>query len=558
MKKTKEKSTRASDDKKSLFFNKIPVEILSAINPFIIYISLESQEKELSILSKEMQKCYKDTQIPDVDWKKGDECAAFCPKTSKWCRGIIRNIENEIFEIYFKDTSILEKIPMKNLRELKKRFSSVKDGAIKCSLRGILPSVGNKWPNLSCEYLREVISTSEKFLIEKENEIESSCFSVQLWAHCVTPGTALEPRTTEWKRVNELMVEKGLAIRDSTFLQLTPDNDKESVCDIPSDNIDVKTNVCDLEPSPSIKNLPSQSQNDLVCDISSDNDDKKTNVIDLKSSPSIRNLLSSQNDEIDKAMDLLISDTPLTFDIKAWKPPMLPTKDFIGIPTFIDNDFNIYIIDVTNNSSSLENVNLLISKNYDNSVPQPQDMFWHKGQPCIALFHLDSKYYRAEVLDILENNNVSVRFVDYGNEEICSASSLRKNLILTDVPIQVNKCRIVGVKPVGETWKDETIDLIYKTILEKECYINILGTNKENDILYIKLNIPDTSDLANLMVTMKLADYDDYPEIIELFPSASEECGNIDPVDDPDIIYESEIDEKNSDIQNKSEDVLLF
>lgn len=494
-------------DTKSLFANKIPVKILSVVNPSLIYVSLDSEAKKMAMLSGKMQEFYRNNPVSKSDWKNGDGCAALCPITKEWCRGVIEDVKGETCRVYFRDTSHVEDVQMDNIREIQENFSCLEDGAVKCSLSGILPASGNKWPNLSCEYLHEIVSTAEKFLIEKIGKIENEYSSVQLWGYCITPGTALDPQTEEWKRINELIIERGLAIRDPTI------------------------------PLPNDKNEPICQENDSKPQSSSVTDSK----------------FSSPNVE---TANFLTLEMPLSIsNVKAWKPSLFPTKDFIGRPTYIDNEFNIYVFDSQNNTEILENINDLVARNFENSAAQPQDMFWHKDQPCIALYSLDSKYYRAEVLDILENNEVSVRFVDYGNVEVCSIFSLRKNLILTDIPVQTHKCRIVGVKPIGDEWKDETIDLIFKSIVEKECYINVLGTNKEEDILYIKLNIPSLSDLANLLVTLNLANYDDYPEIIELFPSTSDECHD-NSNDDPDIIVVN--DEKNCDALKEKDDPVHF
>ena len=49
-----------------------------------------------------------------------------------------------------------------------------------------------------------------------------------------------------------------------------------------------------------------------------------------------------------------------------------------------------------------------------------------KGTLCAALFDDDQKWYRARVLGTAGRGQISVRFIDYGNEEVLAESTLRK------------------------------------------------------------------------------------------------------------------------------------
>ena len=49
-----------------------------------------------------------------------------------------------------------------------------------------------------------------------------------------------------------------------------------------------------------------------------------------------------------------------------------------------------------------------------------------KGTLCAALFSEDSKWYRVKVLGSVGSGNIKVEFIDYGNQESVTDSSLRK------------------------------------------------------------------------------------------------------------------------------------
>lgn len=105
---------------------------------------------------------------------------------------------------------------------------------------------------------------------------------------------------------------------------------------------------------------------------------------------------------------------------------------------------------------------------------KPYDKEWEVGDICIAEYHFDKMWYRGEVQKVLNKNSVmvnkkqikililmkvkyektmlfyylKVKFVDYGNSEECSIGSLKKHVILQDIPIQCLRCTVLGLTPV--------------------------------------------------------------------------------------------------------------
>lgn len=78
------------------------------------------------------------------------------------------------------------------------------------------------------------------------------------------------------------------------------------------------------------------------------------------------------------------------------------------------------------------------------------DLTWEKGDICIAEYHLNKKWYRGRVLQVLDESTVQVLFVDYGNIEDCEIGTLTRDVILRDVPIQSTKCKIENLYPVSK------------------------------------------------------------------------------------------------------------
>ncbi|XP_078612166.1 uncharacterized protein LOC144882311 isoform X2 [Branchiostoma floridae x Branchiostoma japonicum] len=85
------------------------------------------------------------------------------------------------------------------------------------------------------------------------------------------------------------------------------------------------------------------------------------------------------------------------------------------------------------------------------------------GSICCAKF-TDGLWYRAEVLSV-ENNQVTVYFVDYGNTETVDSSDVRKLLPeLADLPTQAVHCGLSGLEATSETWSCQV-----KEALEELC-----------------------------------------------------------------------------------------
>ncbi|XP_035667114.1 uncharacterized protein LOC118409857 isoform X3 [Branchiostoma floridae] len=85
------------------------------------------------------------------------------------------------------------------------------------------------------------------------------------------------------------------------------------------------------------------------------------------------------------------------------------------------------------------------------------------GSICCAKF-TDGLWYRAEVVSV-ENNQVTVYFVDYGNTETVDSSDVRKlHPELADLPTQAVHCGLSGLEATSETWSCQV-----KEALEELC-----------------------------------------------------------------------------------------
>ena len=74
------------------------------------------------------------------------------------------------------------------------------------------------------------------------------------------------------------------------------------------------------------------------------------------------------------------------------------------------------------------------------------------GQPCVAMFEMDSMWYRASV-ESVSQNDVNVRFVDYGNTQKVKLSELKEMVPqFMKLPVLAVECTI---DPHKTTWTAE-------------------------------------------------------------------------------------------------------
>ena len=93
----------------------------------------------------------------------------------------------------------------------------------------------------------------------------------------------------------------------------------------------------------------------------------------------------------------------------------------------------------------------LISICSDTTVPALEDA--QINQPCCAQFTEDDSWYRAQILNITEDHEVEVCYVDYGNTETIPEGRLRLlDQEVKDLPAQAVRCMLHGVRPIADTW----------------------------------------------------------------------------------------------------------
>ncbi|CAH0399146.1 unnamed protein product [Chilo suppressalis] len=480
MKKIKEQDLEAKD-KGPL---RLEVKVLHYQSPSLLYVSLIHQQKVFNELFEKIQKYYSTKKTSGkADWNEGDRCCCLCAQSQTWRRAVIIELENENAKVFYSDFACIETVPLANLKELAPEFVSIGDAAIKCHLYGVIPAVGEDWPSLTKEFLKELLDAYKRVFITKHGNFKNKSMPVEVWVYHTVQGGALEPNKSEWRCLNEKIIEQGLGIPDkakeegTSTEQNTTDSETLSFLNITG----CVREWLQLEPLPT-KPLMNKSDSESI-----------NSPIDYEeSSEKPDNFLQPSN-------TVFISD---------WLPPEpLQNKEFTGMPTYIDNDGIIYLHDMAQ-QDTLDLIRKALDVRFKNPDPKAKYAKWTVGEPCIAMFFLDSRFYRGRVLEVNEETSTClIHYVDYGNEETCSFANLRKSIALYQIPIQAHKCALDRIRPVGAQWDRQTLDYIHKSVVEKQCFIRITG-EKIDGVLPIEMKY-DKLWINDHLVDFEMACYTD-------------------------------------------------
>ncbi|XP_013139457.1 PREDICTED: uncharacterized protein LOC106104065 [Papilio polytes] len=431
---------------------RLEAKVLYYQSPSLIYLSLVHQQQTFNTLFENIQKYYSKKKAQNKNnWKVGDKCCTMCRQSQTWRRATVLDVQGDDAKVFYSDFACVETVPINTLRELTQEFSAIGYAAMKCHLSGVVSADGEDWPSLTKEYLKELLDAYKRVFITKMGNFKDMSMPIEMWVYHTIQGSALEPNTSEWRCLNNKIVEQGLAIPDKSQQVETP-NDKDKSDDNMLSFLNVKGSVeewLQLEPMPTKP----------LCIDPSDNE--RSNA----SSPECE--INFADDKANKANTVFISN---------WMPPEPPqNKEFVGVPTYVDNDGIIYLHEVSQ-QETLEMIQKALDVRFNKPDHKAKYASWSVGEPCVAMYYLDDKFYRGRVLEVnKEDSTCLVHYIDYGNDETCSFSNLRKSIALYQLPTQALKCVLTRIEPVDKFWDRQTLDYMHKSIVEKKCFIKITG-----------------------------------------------------------------------------------
>jgi len=211
---------------------------------------------------------------------------------------------------------------------------------------------------------------------------------------------------------------------------------------------------------------------------------------------------------VDGLLDAMFEETKQT-DVKAkgevsgfqWTEAIPPTvSEFDCSVSHVDWDCSLYISTIPDNQDQLKIIGSVLDFKYSGSSPSPDDLIqWSVGQACIAQFCLDKKWYRGEVIKVKDSGKCLVKFVDYGSVELCSQHNLRKDLLLTNLPVQCFTVQMDKVRPVWDKWEEPVLNFLHKTVVDQVMRVTVTK-DRETFPLPVRLFTRGGFDIGKMLV----------------------------------------------------------
>lgn len=145
-------------------------------------------------------------------------------------------------------------------------------------------------------------------------------------------------------------------------------------------------------------------------------------------------------------------------------------KDLVHV-SFVES-CSKFFIQLDSGVKSLNSVMACLAE-YAKNAPQLEQKNLQVGWPCCASYGEDKQWYRAQILGV-KGDQVTVLYVDYGNEEVVSSSALRKihNDLVTNLRTQAIRCALNGFQ--SSIFNQELANRFELIVLEKKLAMEVV------------------------------------------------------------------------------------
>ncbi|XP_063295944.1 tudor and KH domain-containing protein [Pelobates fuscus] len=155
--------------------------------------------------------------------------------------------------------------------------------------------------------------------------------------------------------------------------------------------------------------------------------------------------------------------TDTTYSVSKFE---VPSPDFnFRVDEYVDlyvsateNPQHFWIQILGSRSSQLDKLTSEMSEHYQNQQRSIAEI--QLGDIVAATFYNDKFWYRAEVQGFLDNGNVDLYYVDYGDSWTTSVENLfplRSDFL--SLPFQAIECSLTGITPVDGKWTEMSLDV---------------------------------------------------------------------------------------------------
>lgn len=187
-------------------------------------------------------------------------------------------------------------------------------------------------------------------------------------------------------------------------------------------------------------------------------------------------------------------------------PAEVPLSNrFSATGFYVDDDANIYLHVMNSNDMSVSDIVHHLNfdtKKFTNCVLLTTDGLQLK-QAVVGKFSKDGLIYRAEVLQIVDEEKLIVNYVDIGVVEETDISNIFSEPVLLEVPRQTLSVCLTDIVPVDKKWSTGAIELLGEYIVGEIVDVEI--QTKQKNCPSAVINVDDGSNMADILVKENMA-----------------------------------------------------
>ncbi|EFX87066.1 hypothetical protein DAPPUDRAFT_312582 [Daphnia pulex] len=178
----------------------------------------------------------------------------------------------------------------------------------------------------------------------------------------------------------------------------------------------------------------------------------------------------------------------------------VPDKPISVVVSCCVNPFRFYL---SPNDDRYQNQLEELEKFY--SSLSPNDLHEYQpslGLPCVARFTEDGRYYRSQILSIVDDI-ADILFVDYGNQQKTHLSELKRiTPCFMEFPQMTWQCKLKGVKKSSPICPDfqKHIDTCFATNEELSALFHATSSGENDGVFEVDLAVPKIGDASQYLI----------------------------------------------------------
>ena len=186
-----------------------------------------------------------------------------------------------------------------------------------------------------------------------------------------------------------------------------------------------------------------------------------------------------------------------------WLPPELPRKNvFKARGWFVDGSGQMFV-QVYSQRHTLRLIRKLLNQKFQASPGEEERGALRAGQDCCAQWR-DGNWYRARVVTIRQDGaHCDLYLVDYGNAFRAKLADIRPEVFAHQIPIQVLKVELAGVRPLGpgHTWPDRALEFLLEEIQNRKVKVELVDRTRQPPT--VRVTTDQKFDLATMLYNLE-------------------------------------------------------